>query len=192
MNTKKQLTPYITRLALVTGAILLIPLIAMQFTGEVTWTLSDFIFAGTLIFGTGLVYKLVTTKSGNHVYKLAVASALATGFLLIWANGAVGIIGSERDPINLLFYGVIFIGIIGAFIFRFRPKGMAFTLATMALGQATVAAIALIGGFYQSPPSSVIQILGVNGFFIVLWCTAALLFRYASETGGDPDLKSAA
>jgi hypothetical protein len=35
-------------IALTTALILLVPLIAMQFTNEVKWTLFDFVFAGTL------------------------------------------------------------------------------------------------------------------------------------------------
>lgn len=179
MNADSNLTRSLAYLALATGLLLLIPFTAMQFTEEVAWTLSDFIFAGTLIFGTGLVYSLITRNTGELVYRVAVGFALFTGLFLIWVNGAVGIIGSENNEINQLYFGVIAVGIIGAHIARFRAKGMALTLSAMAIAQALIAAIALIGGFYQSPPSSVIEILGVNGFFITLFVIAALLFRYA-------------
>lgn len=85
MNTDKSLFRYIIVLALITGFLLLIPLVAMQFTDEVAWTLSDFVVAGILLFGTGLTYKLVTRKSDETVYRVAVGLALATGFFLIWA-----------------------------------------------------------------------------------------------------------
>ena len=51
--------------AVVVALILLIPLVAMQFTSEVNWTLSDFVFAGVLLFGTGLTYELVARKAGG-------------------------------------------------------------------------------------------------------------------------------
>lgn len=188
MNTEKSLTQSIIRLALITAGILLLPLIAMQFTEEVVWTLSDFIFAGILIFGTGLAYKLITRNTGELVYRIAVGLACATGFLLMWANGAVGIIGSEANPINLWFYPVLAVGLIGAFICRFQPKGMVLTLFVTAAAQALVAGIALIGGYYQAPPSSVVEILGVNGFFIVLWSSSALMFRYVAENSREPEL----
>ena len=38
-------------IALATGLILLVPLLATQFTSEVNWTLLDFATAGTLLFG---------------------------------------------------------------------------------------------------------------------------------------------
>lgn len=192
MNTDRNLTRSIAYLALATGLLLLIPFIAMQFSDEVVWTLSDFIFAGTLIFGTGIAYKLITRKSDELVYRVAIGFALFTGFFLIWVNAAVGIIGSESNPINLLYFGVIFVGMIGAIIARFQPNGMILTMIAMAIAQALIAAIALIGGFYQSPPSTVFHIIGVNGFFITLFVIAALLFRYAARENGESDLKKAA
>lgn len=181
MNSDKQLTQSILWLSLITGTILLIPLIAMQFTHEVVWTLSDFLFAGTLIFGSGLTYKLVTRESEKLIYRAAVGAALATGFILVWANGAVGIIGTEANPINLAYYGVLFIGLVGTSISRLQPKGMSVTMIITALAQAMVTIIALLGGYYQSPPSSVIEILGVNGFFILLWIGSAIIFRFAAD-----------
>lgn len=191
MNTEKPLIKSIIWLALATGLLLLIPFIAMQFTEEVVWTLSDFIFAGILIFGTGLAYKLITRKSGSLVYRIAIGFALFTGLFLIWVNAAVGIIGSEDNPINLLYFGVIFVGMIGAIIARFQSKGLAVTMFAMAIAQALIAAIALIGGFYQSPPSTVFHIISVNGFFITLFVVAALLFRYAERENDEPELKAA-
>lgn len=44
---------------LVIAVLLCIPIIAMQITNEVTWTLSDFIIAGILLFGTGILIELV-------------------------------------------------------------------------------------------------------------------------------------
>ncbi|MDZ7694257.1 MAG: hypothetical protein U5K69_24575 [Balneolaceae bacterium] len=186
MNTNSRIYKPIAGLALTTGFLLLIPLIAMQFSDEVVWTPSDFIFAGTLIFGTGLTYILATRvlasqMGDNIVYRIAVGFALFTGLFLIWVNGAVGIIGSEENPVNVLYFGVIAVGIIGAFITRFRAQGMVFTMFCMALAQALIAVIALVGGSYQSPPSTVFHIIGVNGFFITLFVVAALLFRYAAQ-----------
>jgi nitrate/nitrite transporter NarK len=42
--------------------LLLIPLVAMQFTNEVNWTLSDFVVAAVLLLGTGLVCEFVMRK----------------------------------------------------------------------------------------------------------------------------------
>lgn len=177
MITEYPILKFTIKLAGAVGLLLLIPFIAMQFTMEVNWTASDFIIAGTFLFGTGLTYKIITHTRNEAAYKIAIGFALFTGLFLLWVNGAVGIIGTEQNPVNLLYFGVIAVGIIGALIARFQPKGMVYTMIAMAIAQALVAAIALAGGYYQSPPSSVIQILGVNGFFIFLFLLSAILFR---------------
>src|SRR5690625_3892807 len=47
--------------------------------------------------------EIAVRKSTLRTYRLAVAVALFTAFCLVWANGAVGIIGAENNPINLLY-----------------------------------------------------------------------------------------
>jgi hypothetical protein len=79
---------YIT---LTTGSILLIPLIAMQFTEEVVWTLGDFVAMGTLLFGTGIFFVLAARKLNSKKQKLIVGIIILAAFLYIWAELAVGI-----------------------------------------------------------------------------------------------------
>ena len=166
--------------ALATAFILLIPLLAMQITDEVVWDVFDFVFAGVLIFGTGLTYVLVARKLGNIAYRYAVGAALTSAFLLVWVNGAVGIIGSEDNPANLLYVGVLAVWIISVIIARFRPHVMARALFATALAQALVPMIALI--IWRPPVTSgVLEVLGVNGFFVALFVGSALLFRYAGR-----------
>jgi hypothetical protein len=160
--------------ALATAFILLVPLLA-----EWSWTLFDFVFAGALIFGTGLTYVLVARKAGNIAYRAAVGIALAAAFLLVWLTGAVGIIGSEDDLANSMYIGVLGVGIIGAIVARFRPHGMSRALLATALAQALVAVIALIFGLSSGSPPA--EILALNGFFVALFVGSALLFRYAGR-----------
>lgn len=181
MNTDNKLLPSIVRPAIATAALLMIPLVAMQFTGEVAWDKTDFLVAGVLIFGTGLTYTLITRKSENMGYRVAIGFALFTGLFLVWVNMAVGIIGSSDNPFNLVYFGVIAVGIIGALIARFRARGMALVMVAMALSQSLIAVIALANGMQQSPVSPVHEILGVNGFFVALFLASALLFRYAAS-----------
>ncbi|HKK47195.1 MAG TPA: hypothetical protein VJ964_16830 [Balneolaceae bacterium] len=157
----------------------MIPFIAMQFTGEIVWTLSDFIVAGILLFGTGLTYILANQKSGNTAYRVAVGLALGTGLFLIWANLAVGLIGSEDNPANLMYFGVIAVGIIGTLASHLRPRGMEYTLLATAFAQGLIVVITIIIGMQQDPVIPVFQILYENGFFIALWIGSALLFRRA-------------
>jgi len=162
--------------ALVTAFVLLIPLLTAP-----AWTLSDFVVAGALIFGTGLTYVLVASKAGNIAYRAAVGGALAAAFLLIWINLAVGIIGDSGDPANSMYIGVLAVGIVGAIIALFRPHGMARALFATALAQALVAVIALIFGLGSGSPPGVLGILMLNGFFVALFAGSALLFRRAAR-----------
>lgn len=114
-------------------------------------------------------------------YRSALAVAIATAFILLWLMGAVGVIGVEGDRADLMYFGVLAVGIIGAVIARFQPEGMARALLATALAQALVAVIALIAGKHQAPISSVFEILGLNGFFVALFIGSAWLFRRAAR-----------
>ena len=169
------------RVAFATALILLLPLSAMQVTDEVVWGLEDFAAAGALLLGTGLAYQLAVTKAGTLSYRAAVGVAIAAAFILVWLVGAVGVIGETGDRADLMYGGVLAVGIIGAFLARFRPHGMARALLATALAQALVAVIALLAGKHQAPISSVPEILGLNGIFVALFLGSALLFRQAAR-----------
>lgn len=80
---------------LLTVAILLsVPLIAMQFTSEVTWTGLDFAAAGILLLGTGLLCELVLRKVKKPKYRIAICVAILVICFLVWAELAVGIFGT--------------------------------------------------------------------------------------------------
>ena len=71
--------------------LLLIPLIAMQFTNEVRWAFLDFIIAGVLLIGTGLSCNFVIQKVKNTKFRIAICLAILALLFLIWAELAVGI-----------------------------------------------------------------------------------------------------
>ena len=81
-------------IVLTSAILLLIPLIAMQFTDEVNWTLSDFVVAGVLLLGTCIMCELVIRKVKKIKYRIAICIALMVALLLIWAELAVGIFGT--------------------------------------------------------------------------------------------------
>lgn len=83
----------IIRIILLALCVLLVPLAAMQFSDEVDWSLSDFIIAGALLVGTGLVFEFIVRKVTNPRRRLIFGIMLIFFFLLIWADLAVGIFG---------------------------------------------------------------------------------------------------
>ncbi|MGI8905207.1 MAG: hypothetical protein ACR2IE_01810 [Candidatus Sumerlaeaceae bacterium] len=154
--------------------LLLVPAVAMQITSEVAWGAGDFVVAGALLFGTGLLFELAARREGNVAYRAAVGVALATALLLVWANLAVGIIGSEDNRANLMVVGVLAVGLIGACVARLQPRGMAGVMFATAGAQMLVGVIALVAGLG-------IKQLILNEVFALLWVGSGLLFRRASE-----------
>ena len=84
----------IIRIALVALAVLLVPLVAMQFTTEVNWSVADFVVMGTLLFAVGLALELVTQKITNQSHRTIAKIIIVLLFLLIWAELAVGVFGT--------------------------------------------------------------------------------------------------
>lgn len=76
------------------ATILLIPLIAMQFTDEVRWDWFDFLVAGTLLTGVGAAYVLLSSRMSDVAQKVMLAIALAIGLLAVWMELAVGVFGT--------------------------------------------------------------------------------------------------
>ena len=82
------------RVLLCTAAILLIPFVAMQFTGEVKWTSSDFVIAAILLAGTGLLFELARAKLPTPKSRFIATAVIALCFVFVWAELAVGLVGS--------------------------------------------------------------------------------------------------
>ncbi len=183
MILMQDITRRLTVWAVVIASILMIPLVAMRFTNEVNWDLFDFVVMGSLLLGVGLAYELAARRSEKTVYRIACSVGLATAFLLFWVNGAVGIIGNEDQPANLLYGAVFVVGLIGSLVARFKPRGMARTLSAAALAQMLVPVIALIS---WPPPTtswapSVPGVFVFSAFFATLFVGSALLFRRAAR-----------
>lgn len=118
--------------------------------------------------------------TNNTAYRWAVGIALAAATILAWLSLGVGIIGKDGDPSNIMYFGVIVVGVVGAFVMRFQPRGMARSLVAMALAQALVLVIALIARLGH-PWSGPLELIGLNGFFIALFAGSALLFWVAAQ-----------
>jgi hypothetical protein len=163
-------------------ALLMVPAVAMLYTQEVQWGAEDFIAAAILLGGTGLLFELVLRRGGSLAYRAGAGLGLFAALALVWINLAVGLIGSEDNPANLMYFGVIGIGMTGAGIARFQPHGMARALFVTALAQALVPVIAMA---IWRPPFSpgVVAVFALNAVFVLLFFGSALLFRHAGSSG---------
>lgn len=83
-----------TGIMLTATIILLTPLIAMQFTAEVDWTVGDFIIAAIGLFGTGLLIEFIFRKVKTTENRLIYAAVVLGVLFLVWAELAVGIFGT--------------------------------------------------------------------------------------------------
>jgi peptidoglycan/LPS O-acetylase OafA/YrhL len=81
-------------IVLAVGFLLLIPFVAMQFTDEVKWTRFDFLVAGTLLLGTGLLCELVLRRVSKIQSRIAICGSIMVALVLIWLELAVGIFGT--------------------------------------------------------------------------------------------------
>jgi hypothetical protein len=180
MMNKKSLLPVL----LVPSLILCIPAAAMWFKADGwAWSAFDFIIAWVFIAGVLLAYKLVASKPVTRTYRVAAGIALATGLILIWINGAVGLIGSEDNPANMMYAGVLAIGVIGAVMARLEPSGMSRAMFATALAQFLVPVVALIIWRPDFSPG-VMAVFGLNFFFVLLFAGAGALFRHAGTQSG--------
>lgn len=167
--------------AIATVVILSIPLVAMQFTSEVNWSLSDFVIMGAILFGTGTALVALLRQSTHLAYKIGVAVGLGTTFFMIWANLAVGLIGSGPHAGNLMFMGVFAVCAVGIIRSHFKAMGMSRAMYASALSVIVVGVIALLAGMDKYHASSVGEILAVTGFFTVLYAVAGYAFQFAAH-----------
>ena len=152
--------------------LLLLPLVAMQFTDEVNWDKTDFIVFGAMLAVACGTYELAARVTASRAYRAAIGTAVAAAFILVWMNLAVGIIGTEDNPLNLMYGGVLAAAIVGAVVARFRPDGMARAMVATAIAQASVAAIAQVAGHFTWV---------LTAAFVALWLGSASLFRKAAR-----------
>ena len=122
------------------------PAVAMRVTDEVRWDAADFVFAAMLIGGVGLAAELAVRWSSNWAYRGGVALALLATFALLWINAAVGIIGNEGNPLNLLYGGVIAVAVGGGMVAHFQATGMCRAMLASAGCQAAMLLVAEIAG----------------------------------------------
>lgn len=162
------------------ACLLLLPLVAMQFTDEVAWTGGDFAFAAIVIGGSGLAFELAARAWPNRWSRLGFALALAGAFLLVWINAAVGLIGASANDVNLLYGLVLLLGFVIGAVGRFRAAAMVRATLATAAAQALLTLAALALGLSR-PGTSALELIALNAFFMPFWLGAAFFFHRAGQ-----------
>lgn len=156
------------------ACLLLLPAVAMRFAGSgVNWTGSDFAVMGGMLAVACAVYELGAWLSGNTAYRAGFGLAALAGFMTVWVNLAVGMLG--EGPINLMFGGVLLVAALGAVLAKFRAAGMVNAMVAAAVAQLACTGVGLaIGGFEALE-------LTLTALFAVPWLASALLFSMAAR-----------
>lgn len=161
--------------------LVLLPLVAMQFTSDVNWTFSDFIAASLMIGLTGGALELAVRASRNPWARAGAIVMIITCFLLLWVNLAVGFLGSEGNPANIMFLLVLGIAIGGSIATRLRAGPMVRTMLAAAIVQVSIAALGLAAGWASPGWKGVYEVVMGSTLFGGLWLISAALFRNAAQ-----------
>jgi len=173
----------VVRAALVAGVVLLIPLWGVLYVDGWNWDWPAFVVVGAVVFAAALTYELMVKGVNNKAYRFAMGLAVANALVLVWANFVLAV---EASLANFTYFGVVVVGLVGAAIARLRPRGMAVALFGMTIAQLLVPFIAPAILNMEVAPGAAVPVIGLNGVFLVLFATSALLFRLAARANEVP------
>jgi lipoprotein signal peptidase len=177
-----QMQNTVLRVALVALGLLMVPLVASRVVEGWNWGPGAFVFTYVLFFGTGMAYALIARKMNAWAYKAAVLLALVAGFVLGWATMVH--MSETENPVNLVYFGVLAVGAVGAVLARLEARGMARALFAMAAALAVAWLITQV--LSSDTPAGPVWNVGVmHGGFVALFAAAGLLFRRASLDGSN-------
>lgn len=160
------------------AVLLAVPLVAGLAGGGVDWTPLDFAVAAVVLAAVGFSLRGAVRRTRGALHRAGAALGIGTAFLLVWVNGAVGVVGSEDEAINAMYAGVVAVFALGTLLVRLRPRGMAAVALAAAAAQALAAGVALAAGGHDAA-----QVIGVNGLFAALFVASALLFSASASNG---------
>jgi hypothetical protein len=162
-------------------ALLALPFMAMQLNAEgVDWSPGDFVFMGVLLGTIGGLLELAVRMSPDRFYRGGAGLALLGTFLVVWVNLAVGIVGSEHNPNNQLFFVALLMGIAGAIGGRGKADGMARAAITTAVAIVAAFFIAQAGVRDEPMVKPIVEGVGTS-IFVLLFVGSAWLFRRAAR-----------
>ena len=83
-------TKRFTGILIAVPVLLVIPLVAMRFTDEVKWTLSDFVVMAALLLVTGTAIEIALRVVRSGFAKLAACGVILFVFVMVWGELATG------------------------------------------------------------------------------------------------------
>ncbi len=163
------------------AAIMLVPVSVQLFSGNFGWSIFDFIGVAIILLAGCLIFDFTARRAPNLSYLAGAGAALAAGFGSLVVNGAVGLVGSEDEPHNLLFLFVLIIAIGGAAIAEGRPSSMARAMFTAALTHVFVSVALVLKARGISDGDPQMEVVGL-AMFAGIWLASGWLFQHASKS----------
>ena len=148
------------------------PVALLRLAEGTPWDSEDFGFLAVMLGLLAIAWEVALRISGAAAYAVATALTLLLLLATFWVNLAVGIVGSEDNPVNLVFFAVPAVAIIAICWARWRAARMAWAMVVAAAAQLLVFVALLISGNGFTGPITI--------FFAALWLIAGLLFRKAA------------
>jgi len=165
--------------AALSAVLVLIAVVVLQSEGSPADLMALAVVA-TIIVGA-ITY--IAINRDSRAYRWAVALALAGNLILFWMIGAVALLGPElgRNTADLIYFGVPVVGVVGAIVAGFRPRGMARAMLAMALA-VLVLPVILVAGLTPLSPSRAGELfpyglLLVHSPFAALFAGSGWLFH---------------
>lgn len=158
------------------AGMLLTPLVMMQFVPGWNWTIGDFLFAGTMIGGVGLLYELAVRVSSSRAFRAGAAVALGASFLLVWST----LVRDDGNGIG--FFLIVMAAGVGAFAGRLNADSLARTMLGVAVMQAMFGLAAATAPVVSKVPGASMFYIFYSCFFCLLWLVSAGLFRAAAHS----------
>lgn len=170
--------------AIVTSLLLSVPAIAMRLGDLVQWSVLDFVFAGGSIFTAQLaLFGFIRKSKRREVRRASVLSVLGV-VLLLWVNGAVGLIGNESNDFNALFLLIPLFLFVGFVVNRGALSKMWKLLLTVAIYHAALTLVGLILYQQDYPDHPITGTVIGNIGFVCIWALAAHFFAEVPQVDG--------
>lgn len=82
------------KLLISSTVILTIPILGKLYTDDFQWALPDFIIGAMLLYGTSFLIDVIMRKVQKKSHRIALSGLILLVLLCIWAELAVGLIGT--------------------------------------------------------------------------------------------------
>lgn len=160
----------------IAAALLLTPLVMMQFVPDWNWTIGSFLVAGTVIGGVGLLYELAERVSERRSFRVGVGIALGTSFMIVWSTLV------RDDGQGIGFFLIVMAAGAGAFTARLTAGAMARAMLGVAIMQGLLGLAMATAPIVGRVPGASTFYLLYSGFFCLLWLAAAGCFQLAARS----------